>query len=63
LAAIEDVKQQEVISALSCYGGDEGTNSTFTPSAIALAQKAHIRLVNGTDLRTAFESMSKLSES
>lgn len=45
---------QEVISALSFYGGDEGwvvTNSTFTPSAVALAQKANIKLVDGFALR------------
>ena len=37
---------QEVISAVSFYGGDEGwviTNSSFTPSAIALAQIAPSR--------------------
>jgi Restriction endonuclease len=46
---------QEVISALSFYGGDEGwvvTNSTFTTSAKALAQKAGIRLIDGRALET-----------
>jgi HJR/Mrr/RecB family endonuclease len=44
---------QEVIGALSFYGGDEGwvvTNSTFTPSARALAQKAHIKLIDKAGL-------------
>ena len=53
---------QEVISALSFYGGDEGwviTNSTFTPSAVALAQKAHIKLIDGSDLRTVFQNKSE----
>jgi Restriction endonuclease len=46
---------QEVISAVSFYGGDEGwvvTNSTFTASAKALAQKAGIRLIDGRALRS-----------
>ena len=46
---------QEVISALAYFGGDEGwvvTNSSFTPSAKALAQKASIRLVDGHMLRS-----------
>jgi hypothetical protein len=46
---------QEVFSAMSFYGGDEGwvvTNSTFTPSAKALAQKAGIRLIDGKALET-----------
>jgi HJR/Mrr/RecB family endonuclease len=41
---------QEVISAVHYYGGDEGwviTNSTFTPSAKALAQKSKIKLIDG----------------
>jgi restriction endonuclease Mrr len=45
---------QEVNSAVSFYGGTEGwviTNSTFTPSAIALAQKTNIKLVDGTGLK------------
>ncbi len=45
---------QEVIAAVSFYGGDEGwvvTNSCFTPSAVALAQKANIKLIDGTALR------------
>jgi Holliday junction resolvase len=40
---------QEVIAALQYYGGNEGwviTNSTFTPSAVALAQKSKIRLID-----------------
>ena len=44
---------QEVASAVSFYGGDEGwviTNSTFTPSARALAQKTNVRLFEGRDL-------------
>jgi len=35
------------------YGGDEGwvvTNSTFTPSAKALAQKSNIRLIDSKSL-------------
>jgi restriction endonuclease Mrr len=46
---------QEAISAVTYYGGDQGwviTNSTFTPSAITLAQKAHIKLIDGLALRT-----------
>ncbi len=45
---------QEVISAPKYFGGDEGwavTNSSFTPSARALAHKANIRLVDGQMLR------------
>jgi Restriction endonuclease len=45
---------QEVNSAVSFYGGDEGwvvTNSTFTPSAIALAQKTNTRLIDGAALK------------
>jgi len=46
---------QEVIAAVSYYNGDEGwvvTNSTFTPSAVALAQ-GRVRLVDGTSLQSA----------
>jgi hypothetical protein len=46
---------QEVIAALSYYSGDEGwvvTNSTFTPSAVALAQKSGVRLVDGLQLQS-----------
>jgi len=46
---------QEVISAVSFYGGNEGwvvSNSTFTASAKALAQKANIRLVDGNSLQS-----------
>jgi HJR/Mrr/RecB family endonuclease len=45
---------QEAISARIYYGADEAwviTNSTFTASAIALAQKASIKLVDGAALR------------
>jgi hypothetical protein len=44
---------QEVNGAVSFYGGDEGwviTNSTFTLSARALAQKTNVRLFEGKDL-------------
>jgi HJR/Mrr/RecB family endonuclease/cell division protein FtsB len=46
---------QEVTGAVKYYGGDEGwviTNSTFTPSAKALAQKANVRLIDGPRLAT-----------
>ena len=49
---------QEVISAVGFYGGDEGwvvTNSTFTPSAKALAHKTHIKLIDGRDLERISE--------
>lgn len=49
---------QEVASAVSFYGGDEGwviTNSTFTPSARALAQKTNVRLFEGRDLERLAE--------
>jgi restriction system protein len=45
---------QEVISAVAYYGGDEGwvvTNSSFTPSARALAQKSNVRLIDGQRLK------------
>ena len=41
---------QEVISAVQFYRGDEGwviTNSTFTPSAKALAHRSNIKLIDG----------------
>jgi HJR/Mrr/RecB family endonuclease len=44
---------QEVVSAISFYNGDEGwviTNSTFTPSAKALAQKNSVKLIDGFEL-------------
>jgi hypothetical protein len=44
---------QEAASARIFYRGDEAwvvTNSTFTPSAKALARKAGVRLVEGSDL-------------
>jgi HJR/Mrr/RecB family endonuclease len=44
---------QEVMSAVQYYGGDEGwviTNSVFTPSARALAQKGNVKLIDGTSL-------------
>jgi len=53
--AVGNKAVQEVISALSFYGGDEGwvvTNSSFTPSSIALAQKANIKLFDGAFQRT-----------
>jgi len=45
---------QEVIAARTFYKGDEAwvvTNSTFTPAAVALAQSASVRLVDGIELR------------
>jgi restriction endonuclease Mrr len=45
---------QEAISALAYYGGDKGwviTNSSFTPSAKALAQRSHIKLIDGKLLK------------
>lgn len=45
---------QEVIGAIRFYDGDEGwviTNSTFTASAKALAQKAGIKLIDGRALQ------------
>ena len=46
---------QEVISAVTYYGGDEGwvvtTALSFTASAKALAQKSQVRLVDGKMLR------------
>jgi hypothetical protein len=53
--AVGNKAVQEVIGALSYYGGDEGwvvTSSTFTASARALAQKANIKLFDGADLAT-----------
>jgi len=44
---------QEVIGAISFYRGNEGwviTNSTFTPSAKALAQKGNVKLIDGNML-------------
>ncbi len=44
---------QEVVSAVNFYNGSEGwviTNSIFTPSAKALAQKNSIKLIDGHDL-------------
>lgn len=44
---------QEVIGAMQYYGGNEGwviTNSTFTSSAIALAQKSKVKLIDGKAL-------------
>jgi hypothetical protein len=52
--AVGNKAVQEVISAVAYYGGDEGwviTNSSFTPSAKALAQKSNVRLIDGTMLR------------
>ena len=53
--AVGNKAVQEVLSAVTYYGGDEGwvvTNSTFTPSAVALAQKANVKLFDGTHLKT-----------
>jgi restriction endonuclease Mrr len=53
--AVGNKAVQEVISAISFYGGNEGwvvTNSTFTPSAIALAQKANVKLIDGATLKS-----------
>jgi len=50
---------QEVASAVSFYGVDEGwvvTNSTFTKSARELAQRTGIRLIDGRDL-TRFSNL------
>lgn len=44
---------QEVIGAMHYYGGNEGwviTNSLFTQSAIALAQKSKIKLIDGKSI-------------
>ncbi len=44
---------QEVVGAVRFYGANEGcviTNSSFTPSARALAQKNNIRLIEGSSL-------------
>ncbi len=59
--AVGNKAVQEVTGAVSYYGGDEGwviTNSTFTPSAKALAQKANVRLIDGARLA----AMEKLIE-
>jgi restriction system protein len=45
---------QEVISAVTYYGGDEGwviTNSFFTPSSKALARKSKVKLIDGEHLK------------
>ena len=52
---------QEVIGALGFYARDEGwvvTNSTFTASAKALAQKTNIKLIDGPRL-AAMERQSQ----
>jgi HJR/Mrr/RecB family endonuclease len=44
---------QEVLAAVHFYAGDEGwviTNSTFTPAAKDLAQRAGVRLIDGHEL-------------
>ncbi|MBI5421017.1 MAG: restriction endonuclease [Parcubacteria group bacterium] len=46
---------QEVIGAVQFYRGDEGwviTNSTFTPSAKALAQRSDVKLIDGKMLES-----------
>lgn len=51
--AVGNKAVQEIIAALSFYSGDEGwviTNSTFTQSAKALAQKANVKLIDGKAL-------------
>lgn len=51
--AVGNKAVQEVIGAIQFYGGDEGwviTNSTFTPSAKALAQKSKVKLIDGEAL-------------
>jgi hypothetical protein len=57
--AVGNKAVQEVISAVAYYGGDEGwvvTNSSFTPSARALAQKSNVKLIDGYTLkRGAFD--------
>lgn len=53
---------QEVIAAVSFYDGDEGwvvTNSTFTPSAKALAQKSNTKLIDGELLIKIEEFLKK----
>lgn len=52
-SAVGNKAVQEVIGAMQYYGGNEGwviTNSTFTSSAIALAQKSKIKLIDGKAL-------------
>ena len=52
--AVGNKAVQEVVSAVAFYGGDEGwvvTNATFTSSAKALAQKCHVKLIDGKMLR------------
>jgi restriction system protein len=53
-SAVGNKAVQEVIGAVAYYRGDEGwvvTNSSFTPSAKALAQRSKIKLVDGEKLR------------
>ena len=48
---------QQVNSAVSFYNANEGwviTNSNFTPSAIKLATKLKIKLINGHQLKTQY---------
>jgi len=57
--AVGNKAVQEVVGAIPFYDGTEGcvvTNSTFTPSARALAQKNHIRLIDGS----RFEEIAEL---
>jgi restriction endonuclease Mrr len=52
--AVGNKAVQEVVSAVRFYEGDEGwvvTNSTFTPSAMALAQKTNVKLIDGVALK------------
>jgi len=49
---------QETIAAVQYYRADEGwvmTNSTFTPSAKALAQKSNMRLIDSAELQDGFK--------
>lgn len=59
--AVGNKAVQEVVGALNFYSGHEGwvvTNSTFTASARALAQKSNIKLIDGPRLA----AMEKLSQ-
>jgi restriction system protein len=54
---------QEVVAAIRFYNADEGwvvTNSTFTPSALALAHANNVRLIDGSHLRDIAKDESKL---
>src|SRR3989344_4801870 len=56
LGTVGNKAVQEVVGALNYYGGTEGwviTNSLFTPSAKALAQKNSIKLIDGITLKNS----------